>query len=361
MGLLLSGIDIAPRRAMVRPVLILSALIFVLSCNKPGASHSPVKEESYKICSFNIQFLGNSRLRKNTDLVKLMKDDSCTMLVVQEIVAPPDLRLIPGNSYFGKEDLPVVPTAKEPINPQPLVTEFFLEMQKAGFDGFWFSEEDTGPVKKNNNNGSATEWWAVFYKSDIWEKDLKLPSGFLDKSVVLNPTWERVPYAFSFRDKKGRFDFVLISVHLHPGPGAADKRKRTEELQGIYRWIDNQKQNTTEKDFIILGDFNLEDAEELASNEVNFVSLNSKAQWNTNTNINNPKPYDHVFLVPAHTIEVSVQNNFKVLNLITQALPMWDPELPYPGEPYNHNLFRLYFSDHHPVSFISNLKNKDDD
>jgi len=34
---------------------------------------------------------------------------------------------------------------------------------------------------------------------------------------------------------------------------------------------------------------------------------------------------------------------------------------PYPGDPYNHNGFRKYYSDHHPVVFMMTIPENDDD
>lgn len=319
-------------------------------------------ESTPQICSFNIQFLGNSKLRKNKELAELLKNENCSMVVVQEIVAPPDLRLVPNNPYFGTENLPVVEDANEMIRPQPLVTEFFLDMTAAGYDSFWLSEQDSGPVEKNNNNGSATEWFAVFYKSSIWDKALDLPNGFLAKDVTNNLDYDRVPYAFSFRDKHNRADFVLISVHLRPGAGSEDTARRGHEISEIQSWIAMQKKDSRERDYIVLGDFNIESEKELLTLESEeFQSLNIKAVFNTNTNVIQPKPYDHIFISPKDSSEVPLVDNFKVIDLIQKARVFWNPIIPFPGEPYNHNIFRLYYSDHHPISFVMTLPERDDD
>lgn len=124
-----------------------------------------------------------------------------------------------------------------------------------------------------------------------------LPHGFIAKDVTANPKFDRVPYAFPFRTKSGKLDFVMISVHLHPGDRTKNRDRRYDELHSIYSWID--KKNTVEKDFIVLGDMNIEDKDELTALKIpNYTSLNNDCVL-TNTLINSnvgngAKPYDHV-------------------------------------------------------------------
>ena len=67
----------------------------------------------------------------------------------------------------------------------------------------------------------------------------------------------------------------------------------------------------------------------------------------TNTNLNGPKPYDHVMYFDADTgSETDKDYGFKVVNLIA-----WYSKNAgaYPGDPYHHNNFRKYYSDYHPA------------
>src|SRR5690606_14621490 len=109
-----------------------------------------------------------------------------------------------------------------------------------------------------------------------------------------------------------------------------------------------------ERDYLIIGDMNIHDNSEMQEllRGSKFLSLNTNAEKSTNTNANGPRPYDHVMFNPKYGGEVSAFDNFKVVDLVKMAKAMWDPnEGIYPGAPYIHNLFRLYYSDHHPVSF----------
>lgn len=299
------------------------------------------------VCSFNIQFLGMSTKRDNSALTELVK--SYDIVVVQELVAPP---------YIGK-----FPNG-DPFKPDKEASEFFDLMTENNFK-YILSEEDTGKGKKNHSNGSATEWWVVFYKSTEVDYASDLPHGFLAKDVTANPKFDRVPYAFPFRTKSGKLDFVLISVHLRPGDGAKNRDRRYDELHSIYSWID--KKNSEEKDFIVLGDMNIESQAELQALEIpHYVSLNSECV-RTNTLINSDfgngaKPYDHVlYNVTSTKSDIDMLFGFKVVDLVKAMKPKWTGSGAYPGDPYKHDIFRQYYSDHHPVVFKMSEKNLDDD
>lgn len=356
---------------------LLVLLLLAFGCSQPKVTKSPAagkkpdvdqskppesSKEKLKICSFNIQFLGNSKIRADRTLAKILRDNSCAIVVVQELVAPPDLRILKGSSHYQKGELPVFPRTGESLVHSERATVFFKEMEEVGFADFLLSEEDTGTSQSvKQNNGSATEWWVTFYDSSKVAIAKDLPSGFLAENRNANTEFDRVPYAFPFRAIDGSFDFVLISVHLHPDSGHRNALRRKQELDAIGKWVHAAQTKGAERDFIILGDMNLEDNEEVQNSmPEGFVTLNTKAQWNTNTNLNNPKPYDHVMINPTFTSEVRALNNFQVLNLIELVRPHWILPV-FPGDPYNHNIFRLYFSDHHPIAFEADLPVRDDD
>ena len=218
------------------------------------------------ICSFNIQFLGASNIRDHAGLAATM--DQCDIAVIQELIAPPYTGSFPDGKKF---------------NPDPQSTVFFDLMEARGFK-YLLSDEDTGPGIKNQNNSSATEWWAAFYKPNKVTTASELPSGFLSSDRTKNADYERVPYAFAFRTPDATLDFVLISVHLRPGSGNEDKQRRKQEISSITKWIKDHDQK--EKDFIILGDMNIENTGELIDfMPTGFASLNDEC-IPTNTNKN---------------------------------------------------------------------------
>ena len=85
------------------------------------------------------------------------------------------------------------------------------------------------------------------------------PTDILLKTAQTT-NYERVPYAFAFRESSGKLDFVAISVHLKPDKNG--KARRKEEFSAIAAWISANDQ--IEHDFLIVGDMNIEDAAELA-------------------------------------------------------------------------------------------------
>ncbi len=280
------------------------------------------------------------------------------MVVVQEMIAPPDLRVLPASPYFGDEHMPYFPNSNQRLKPNDRTTAFFHAMYDVGFDRFEMSPEDTGPGPKNRINSTATEWWVVFYRSTKFEVARHLRNDYLSRKRAANPKWDRVPYAFSFRclagDQQNTTDFTLLSAHLHTGPSKANAEKRKRELAALYSWIKNSKSKDSERDYFIIGDLNIENARELseATSGTNFHSLNTLAQFPTNTNINGPKPYDHVIFSPGDTTEVQPLRNFEVLDLLTLTQDDWFAS-PYqsPANPYVHNQFRMYYSDHNPIAF----------
>ncbi|MCB0349557.1 MAG: hypothetical protein KDD38_00140 [Bdellovibrionales bacterium] len=335
-----------------------------VSNQPPPIQQDQERGEAVQLCTSNIQFLGGSKLRDNEALANIYKNKGCDLVIVQELIAPPDLTLLPNSPLYNSKEVPTYPDGTA-LRANERNTEFFIAMLAAGYDQFWLSEEDTGTSVKNHSNGTNTEWFVVFYKSQVVRPKLDLPNGFLDADRTANPKYDRVPYAFSFTTVGNSVDFVLINVHLHPGPGRLDRERRKVEITNIFEWIAVQKFQNSEKDYIILGDMNLEDKKELDSViPPEFVSLNAEAATNTNTNMTSPKPYDHIMISRDDTKEVEFENNFEVINLISELAIDWASkhvDSAYPGDPYNHDMFRFYYTDHHPVLFKMKSSGQDDD
>jgi len=312
-----------------------TAIADSLEGSRPGQASEQCQPLS--IVSFNIQFLGNFKKRDNVALAGLLKDFD--VVVVQELVAPPTDGIYPNGDAYTAD---------------PEAAVFFNTMANQGFK-YLLSEEDTGTNDKIHKKSTSTEWWVSFYKPEKVDVAFDLPHGFLADDRSNNDDYERVPYAFPFRVADKSMDFVFISVHLQPGRSSSNKARRKHELVSISSWIDSH--NSVEKDFIILGDMNIEDAAELFDAvPTGYISLNNEMR-RTNTLINdNPdkgaRPYDHVMYNIANTDnEIDTDFDLKVINLIEKMRPAWFSTDPYPGDPYNHNLFKQYYSDHHPVEF----------
>ena len=229
-----------------------------------GAPSASTAQSTIKVCSFNVQWVGSSSRRRNSTLADLLK--SCDVVVIQELVAPP----FPGTFPNG-----------DPFKADSDSGAFFGAMMSLGFD-YLLSEEDTGTKPKIHVNSAATEWYVAFYKKEKVHEAEDLPHGFLATQRGDHPDFERVPYAFSFRTADKNLDFVLISVHLKPNKDKDSVARRKQELAAIASWIETQ--DAKEHDFIILGDMNIEDEEELReATPDGFLSLNNECRQ-TNTN-----------------------------------------------------------------------------
>jgi len=310
----------------MRRILVLAVLLLGGACTAVGGALA--------IASFNIQFLGHFRNRDHAALASILS--ACVVVAIQELVAPPYPMAFPDGA---------------PARPDREAQAFFDAMAAHGF-AHWLSEEDTGPQAANHTNTTATEWWVAFYKPGSVVPATDLPWGFLAEDRSANPDYERVPYAFAFRSIDERLDFVLISVHLAP----ASSRRRSEELAAIAAWIDTR--DTCEKDFLVLGDMNIESAQELATAlPAGCVSLNAECRP-TNTAATG-RPHDHVLYRPQFSAEV--RGDFAVVDLVAAMRPYWTSPVPYPGDPYDHNAFRVVYSDHSPIVFTLSTDGPDDD
>ncbi len=303
--------------------------------------------DTIDVCSFNIQFLGSFKKRNDSALADILKNYD--IVIIQELVAAPYAGEYPDNTSY---DLDIE------------ANKFFEAMLAQGFL-YKLSEEDTGTKDKIHSKGTSTEWWVIFYKEEKVKIAEDLPNGFLADDRSNHPNYERVPYAFPFRTIDNNLDFVLISVHLQPGDKEEEKERRIEELHTISKWINAN--NELEKDIIILGDMNIYDTTELSTvTPEGYLSLNDECR-KTNTLINTnldkgARPYDHImYNVDATSGEIDLKYDFQVIDLISIMKPFWKKTEPYPGAPYNHNLFKQYYSDHHPVTFKMVTKEVDDD
>ena len=320
----------------MKKVLLPCALLLFLGC-QPA-----VEEYVITVCSFNIKFVGLYKKKDNQSLAELV--GQYDMVVVQELVAPPD------NDHYCDGT---------PYREDAEADAFFNAMSAQGF-AYSLSCEDTGSGQSIHKRSASTEWSVVFYKPAKLALADDLPHGFLAEDRSAHPVYRRVPHAHGFRTADGRMDFVVVNVHLHPGARAAEKRKA--ELSGIANWIDQN--DAQERDFYIVGDMNIEHMAELeAVTPPGFVSLNDQCD-KTNTATTRNKPYDHILYRPAarpELDEVDETFDFQVIDLIDAMRPAWRDTGPYPGDPYNGNLFAQYYSDHHPVLFRLIVPPRDDD
>lgn len=333
----------------ILPQLLLGAFNGLCNADNHGATVSSSrvegKTDTIDICSFNIQFLGHFKNRDNEFLSGLL--NNFELILIQEMVAPPVNGMYPDGKKYKAD----------------VESKAFHDLMIANGFSYWMSEEDTGP-KKNHTASSASEWWIAYYKEDVLQADSSERAyGFIDEKLTLNETFERVPYAFPFKALNGELNFTVISVHLAPGSSGTSKQKRSEELSGISKWINDRTEDN--RDFLIAGDCNIEndaelqkilkenewfDKQDLWSLNENCISTNTKCY----ESVSKGRPYDHVLYAEA-TVEDLIPGTFDVIDLLRLC-----PEGSISSYSYDHDKFRTKYSDHLPVTFKL-LSDKDGD
>lgn len=293
-------------------------------------------ERSLSVCSFNIKWLGHYSRKDNASLARYLS--RFDVVVVQELVASP---------------INIVSSSGQQVSADPESAAFTEAMRAQGFT-YALGTDGTGQTTQGS---TSREWPIAYYRSDAVSYNVSR-SDFIEPQVLANPTFDRVPWAYHFTTPDSTLDFYLVSVHL----AAEDKDipQRKAELARIAQW---GAARTDEHDIIILGDMNLQDTTEVQSAlPMGYATLNSRG-LPTNCSPKSPKPFDQVMYLPAHTApDLDPSQPFAVTDLMQAMQPYWsDPATPYPGQPYDGNLFPQYYSDHHPVSFGLRYGVKDDD
>jgi endonuclease/exonuclease/phosphatase family metal-dependent hydrolase len=109
--------------------------------------------------------------------------------------------------------------------------------------------------------------------------------------------WWREPFMASF--SAGSFDFVLLAAHAQWGTSAG----RLAELQSLADWVDLKRQEKTcvDKDFIVVGDFNIETPAQLAALTSKGLQMPTKLMGKTyGTNLAQDKRYDQILHYPGY-------------------------------------------------------------
>jgi hypothetical protein len=107
--------------------------------------------------------------------------------------------------------------------------------------------------------------------------------------------FDRTPYQASFR--AGQFDFTLVSVHL----SYSDTERRRREAETLARYANDLAKTSTEKDVIVLGDFN-----EQGRGNLHFFETNKWEILNIeSSNLSSTEAYDTLLINPKHTFEWS--------------------------------------------------------
>jgi hypothetical protein len=103
----------------------------------------------------------------------------------------------------------------------------------------------------------------------------------------------RTPYQASFR--AGQFDFTLVTVHL----SWDDRDRRRRETEALAPLARDVAAASSEKDVIVLGDFNAQSPRDLQPGVAGgFLVLNREP-----TNLGSTEAYDTLLIDPAYTRE----------------------------------------------------------
>jgi endonuclease/exonuclease/phosphatase family metal-dependent hydrolase len=97
----------------------------------------------------------------------------------------------------------------------------------------------------------------------------------------------------------GSFDFVLLAAHAQWGTAAG----RAVELQSLAEWVDLKRKEKTcvDKDFIVVGDFNIETPAQLAALTSKGLQMPTKLKGKTyGTNLAQDKRYDQILHYPGY-------------------------------------------------------------
>lgn len=321
------------------------------------------------VCTFNISFLGHWTEKKNEDIAKLLR--KCDIVAIQELIATPV------ELHFTKPD-----GSQETLEKDDEAAAFFEAMKNEHFESA-MAPEDTGRTD-NHSNGTASEFPVVFYKATKIERGDQVKEGYWSAHegeapiLVGNPVFDRVPYAFSFRWKlpthasaslvddgasthhqsqqgaRGN-DFVVISVHLHAAQQGESHEdgtaRRNSEISTILKWCERMQASTGEKDYLFMGDMNVEsseDVEEILSANPRWNTLNRAAAQTNLTSANRARPYDQVFFSKARASQ------------IPQKLHIVDIMKPFPAGNMSSSIYLKFYSDHQLLYFNYKIQTDDD-
>jgi endonuclease/exonuclease/phosphatase family metal-dependent hydrolase len=114
-------------------------------------------------------------------------------------------------------------------------------------------------------------------------------------------SFSRVPAVARF--KSGQFDFIVVAVHLWYGDKANNPQRRTE-MQALTRVVQELTSHGSEKDVIVLGDFNEVKSD---GNLPVFESIGWKRLNNDPTNLGSSEAFDNILIDPRFTREATNQ------------------------------------------------------
>lgn len=133
------------------------------------------------------------------------------------------------------------------------------------------------------------ERYAFLYRADLIEPTSE-PHLLTSTELAV---FQRAPFRGDFR--AGQFDFTLITVHL----AYTDTARRRAEAEALARYVAALTAGQTEKDIIVLGDFN-----EQGRGNLHYFETRGWHKLNRlPTNLGSKEVYDNILIEPRFTRE----------------------------------------------------------
>ncbi|MFC1478066.1 endonuclease/exonuclease/phosphatase family protein [Candidatus Margulisiibacteriota bacterium] len=122
----------------------------------------------------------------------------------------------------------------------------------------------------------------------------------------------RVPYCASFR--AGRFDFVIVSAHIYYGSSKKERAKREEEIAALAQFIRKrskiEKHKVFDRDFFVVGDFNIEESGDQFFNALKDAGFQMPPNLTElKTNFKRNKTFDKIAWVKRRSFSFTGQAN----------------------------------------------------
>jgi hypothetical protein len=129
--------------------------------------------------------------------------------------------------------------------------------------------------------------------------------------------WWRPPYLAGFQ--AGSFDFVLVVAHIRwGGDGTPGEVERARELTKLANWVAEkaQERNVTDKDLVLLGDFNIPTTTGPAFKAITSTGLRipKGLRGITGSNLARDKRYDQLLHLPSPVFEKAFTGKGGVLD-----------------------------------------------
>ncbi len=159
-------------------------------------------------------------------------------------------------------------------------------------------------------------------------------------------SWWRAPYMASFQ--AGNFDFVLLTAHMRWGD---DLNERIDALAELGKWVARRrkKKYAVDKDFVVMGDFNIpkqgDRAYRALTGDGEILKMPASLAQIPGTNLSQRHNYDQILHSPTNADRFS--NAGGVLDFYRDDWEALYPDRRY--RPKDRRAFTYQLSDHLPL------------